>query len=64
MAGVIVAGLNLPHAGAPLETARTAVVMLHGRGSSGANMLGLAAELATPETAFLAPSATGGSWYP
>lgn len=50
--------------GAPLETARMAVILLHGRGSSAANMLGLAPELGGSDLAYLAPQAANGSWYP
>ncbi len=52
-------------AGAPPETARTALVLLHGRGARADDMLPLAAALgATPQTAIVAPQAPGGSWYP
>lgn len=51
-------------AGQPLERARAAMVMLHGRGASAQDILGLADELAHPGFAYLAPQAAGGSWYP
>jgi predicted esterase len=51
-------------AGEPLEQARAALVLVHGRGASAANILELAAELRAPGFAYLAPQATGGSWYP
>ncbi len=56
--------MNLLHAGAALETARTAVILLHGRGSSARDIISLAAELESPDVAFLAPEAVNGSWYP
>lgn len=56
--------MNLVHAGEPIVTARTAVVLLHGRGSSARDIIGLATELALPGVAFVAPEAAGGSWYP
>lgn len=56
--------MNLLHAGAPLETAVTAVILLHGRGSSARDIISLASELEQPGVAFLAPEASGGSWYP
>ena len=59
-----VSAVNPLHAGEPLETARVAVVMLHGRGSSAEDILSLSAELETPGVAFLAPEAPGGTWYP
>ena len=43
------------HTGAPIEQARLAVVLVHGRGATASHMLELAADLATPDVAFLAP---------
>ena len=51
-------------AGAPLAEARAAVVLVHGRGGSARDILGLAGELDRPGVAWLAPQAAGGSWYP
>ena len=51
-------------AGAPLRHAKAAVVMLHGRGADANDMLSLAGILAQPDLAYLAPQATGRSWYP
>lgn len=51
-------------AGAPLEQARLALVLLHGRGSSPQDMLGLAGELSCAHCAYLAPQAAGSVWYP
>jgi predicted esterase len=51
-------------AGAALDAAQTAVILLHGRGSSAQNILGLAAQLPRDATAYLAPQATGHTWYP
>ena len=51
-------------AGAPLSEARAAVVLVHGRGGSARDILGLAAELDRPGIAWLAPQAAGNSWYP
>lgn len=50
--------------GAPLEQARGAVVMMHGRGASAESILSLAAELRVPGMTFLAPQAAGMAWYP
>lgn len=41
-----------------------AVVMLHGRGSSPEDIIGLAQHLPVSGTRFFAPRAAGGSWYP
>jgi phospholipase/carboxylesterase len=51
-------------AGEPLESARAAVVLLHGRGASADDILLTSEPLATPGFAFLAPNARGGAWYP
>ena len=58
------ASQNLSQAGEALETAHTAVILLHGRGSSARDIISLAGELALPGVAFLAPETSGGSWYP
>ena len=51
-------------AGEPLGQARAALVLLHGRGGSAADILALAGELAPPGCASLAPQAAGHTWYP
>jgi phospholipase/carboxylesterase len=56
--------------GAQLAQARAAVVLLHGRGASAEDILGLAQELELaqkmdrPGIAWLAPQAAGNAWYP
>lgn len=52
------------HSGEALETASAIVIVLHGRGGSASDMLGLAQELNTPSVAFLMPNAPGNTWYP
>jgi predicted esterase len=51
-------------AGRPLGEAAAAMVLLHGRGAGAESILGLAAELARPDFAYLAPQAAGHTWYP
>lgn len=51
-------------AGAELSEARAAMILIHGRGASAENILGLAREFAASDLAFLAPQAAGYSWYP
>ena len=51
-------------AGKPLAEAQAAMICVHGRGASAADILSLAAELARPEFAYLAPQAAGNTWYP
>ena len=60
-----------PHAGQPVLTAgpaprdaRLALILVHGRGASAEDILGLAAELQLPDVACLAPQAAGHTWYP
>lgn len=58
------AGQPLLAAGEPLEQARAAMLMLHGRGASAEDILSFVGELAQPEFAYLAPQASGHTWYP
>ena len=51
-------------AGEPLERAKAAMIMLHGRGASAEDILSLAAELHQPGFTYLAPQAAGYTWYP
>ena len=51
-------------AGEPLERARSAMLLLHGRGAGAEDILSLAAELAVDGFAYLAPEARGHTWYP
>src|SRR5579859_3466342 len=57
-------GQPLLTAGEPLDQARAAMIMLHGRGASAEDILALSAELHQPGFAYLAPQAAGYSWYP
>lgn len=51
-------------AGVPLEQARAAVVMLHGRGGSADDILSLAPLLGDTDLVYLAPQAAHHTWYP
>jgi len=60
-----------PHAGQPVlaagpapRNARLALILVHGRGASAEDILGLAAELQLSDVACLAPQAAGHTWYP
>lgn len=55
---------ELLHAGEPLGSARGAVILLHGRGGSAADILSLAEPLHLPGLAYVAPEAAGHTWYP
>ncbi len=50
--------------GAPLAQAAAAIVLLHGRGASAEDILGLAGEMYDERVAYLAPQAAGHQWYP
>ena len=50
--------------GKPLTEAQAALILLHGRGATAESILTLAQELDQPEFAYLAPQATGYTWYP
>jgi phospholipase/carboxylesterase len=50
--------------GAALDSAKGAVVLLHGRGASAEDILGLAQDFDLPDLAYLAPEATEHTWYP
>ena len=56
--------VRILEAGAPLHRAKAVVVMVHGRGADGYDMLSLAESFAQPDFAYLAPQAAGRSWYP
>ncbi len=51
-------------AGETLDKARTAMIMVHGRGASAEDILSLAGELPQAGIAFLAPQAANATWYP
>lgn len=51
-------------AGAALEQARAAMIMLHGRGATAENILELTDLFKQPDFAYLAPQAIHNAWYP
>jgi predicted esterase len=51
-------------AGEPLESARAAMLMVHGRGARAEDILILADQLNQSGFAYLAPQAAGNTWYP
>ena len=51
-------------AGTPLEKARAAMILVHGRGASAADIMTVGSELSHPDIAYLAPEARGNAWYP
>lgn len=63
--------INDPHgdqpvlqAGAAIAEARLVAIMLHGRGASAEDILGLSREFSHRDIAYLAPQAAGHTWYP
>lgn len=64
-------GSQDPHRGARVlargpkpADARLAIVLVHGRGGSAEDILGLGRELGADDVAWLAPAAAGQTWYP
>ncbi|MCC7125586.1 MAG: dienelactone hydrolase family protein [Acidobacteria bacterium] len=60
-----------PHAGQPVRRvgpsptdARLVVILLHGRGASAEDILGLAHEFSATDIAYVAPQAAASTWYP
>ena len=51
-------------AGAPIASARLVAIMVHGRGASAEDILGLSREFSHRDIAYLAPQAAGNTWYP
>jgi phospholipase/carboxylesterase len=51
-------------AGVALSQARSALILLHGRGGSAEDILSLRSQLGDASTAYLAPQAAQHTWYP
>jgi predicted esterase len=58
------AGQPVLHSGARPEEADLTVILVHGRGGSASDIMGLAHELVDKNVAYLAPQAAGNTWYP
>jgi phospholipase/carboxylesterase len=58
------AHMPVDHAGHDLKDASCAVILLHGRGSSAEDILGLADAFYDERISFLAPQAANNTWYP
>ncbi len=56
-ANYLISGTSLPEA-------EKAMILVHGRGATAQNILELSTYFASPNLAFLAPQASGNSWYP
>jgi predicted esterase len=62
---------NDPHGGQPIRqrgpdpaSARLTIVLVHGRGATAADILSFADEFGMDDVAYLAPEASGHTWYP
>jgi phospholipase/carboxylesterase len=55
---------NYKTTGTPIVNAKGALVMLHGRGGTAANIMSLSRELNIDDMAVYAPQANNNSWYP
>jgi len=55
---------ELLKAGKSLDQAEKVLIMVHGRGGSAEDILGLAEHLNVAEFALVAPQASGNTWYP
>jgi phospholipase/carboxylesterase len=57
-------GQRVLQAGEPLNSARAAMILLHGRGATADDIMTIAAEVQAPGWIYFAPQAAGGAWYP
>jgi phospholipase/carboxylesterase len=55
---------DIVNGGKKLQEAKNVLVLLHGRGASAENILGLAENLHVNDFALIAPQATNYTWYP
>lgn len=55
---------NIVTAGVPLQDAKKALIMIHGRGASAQDILSMAGYLHVKDYALIAPQASGHTWYP
>ena len=58
------AGQTVERAGAPIESATKAVLAIHGRGGTAADIIALQRAIDVPKVAWLAPDAASHTWYP
>src|SRR3954469_15792044 len=56
--------LPIMQAGTPIEQATGVLILLHGRGGSAEDIIGLGRALTSDRVALLAPQAPGHTWYP
>jgi predicted esterase len=68
---MIMPSVSDPHSGQPVlrsgpspKDARLVAILLHGRGASAEDILGLAHQFSARDIAYVAPQAAGSTWYP
>src|SRR5258706_2085579 len=57
-------GAKVLRSGTDLQKARAAMILVHGRGASAADIMTVGSQLSHPNVAYLAPEAKGHAWYP
>ena len=57
-------GRTVLQAGEKLETADAAMILVHGRGATAADIMTVVPEIQQPGWSYLAPQADGNAWYP
>lgn len=57
-------GRRVLQAGEKLETAKAAMILVHGRGATAEDIIAAVPEIEQPGWAYLAPQADGNAWYP
>src|SRR5215468_10547536 len=57
-------GQPILSAGEPVAQARAAMILVHGRGATAQSILTLTQDFAIRGFAYLAPQASGNTWYP
>jgi predicted esterase len=57
-------GQRIVQAGEPPNSARAAMILLHGRGATAEDIMTIAFDAQAPGWVYFAPQAAGGAWYP
>jgi predicted esterase len=57
-------GNTIVYAGADIDAAPAAMILVHGRNAAPKNILDLLPRIDRPQLAAIAPAAAGGAWYP
>lgn len=55
---------DVTYRGLPIEQAKKAAILIHGRGATAQSILSISTQLRLDKFALLAPQADGNSWYP